>query len=232
MAPPTTLTEVIERANREQWPRLALLGPGERTVALGGRLGELRRRGWSEPYFVIVPQPIADPADVVSRLTRLGSLRELVLDYPRIGDAGTQAIAEHLTALTSLDLRYNDIGEAGVRAIAEHLTALTSLKLESNDIATLPERIGDITRLSSLDVTNNQLEALPRTLLRLRALVSLSVGGNRGLNLPPEFAAGEHDPARILAWYFGRKRRLNEAKVLMVGRAKPRPLAFRFLRST
>jgi hypothetical protein len=133
MAPPT-LTEVIERAEREQWPRLALVGPGARTGAAGGYLGELRRRGWSDPYLVIVPQPVADPADVVARLTRLSSLRELVLDYPCVGDVGAQAIAEHLTALTSLNLAENNIGDAGARAIAEHLTALTSLGLSNNNI--------------------------------------------------------------------------------------------------
>jgi hypothetical protein len=120
-----TLFETLERARREEWPRLALCAPRAEVIR------ELRKRGWAEPYLVVADQPVANPETVVAPLAKIESLKELAVRYPSVGDKGAQTIAKQLTSLTSLDLADQAIGEAGALAIAERLTSLTSLYLRA-----------------------------------------------------------------------------------------------------
>ncbi|NTV66504.1 MAG: TIR domain-containing protein [Chlorobaculum sp.] len=55
----------------------------------------------------------------------------------QIGDAGAQAIAEHLGQLTSLDLSHNQIGDAGLRFISEHLEKLSTLNIANSEVSDL-----------------------------------------------------------------------------------------------
>lgn len=212
-----SIAEVIQRARREKWTRLALLGRWHPDEGDGWWVSHLLDRGWTKESLVVVREVDAEPADLIASLAQVRSLKELALEYPKVEDAGAQAIAKHLTDLTSLDLSGNDIGDAGVSAVVHRLRHLRRLALNENEVSALPNEIGQLSSLDSLSLAKNDLKALPPTLLQLRRLRFLDVDGNPHLNLPPEFVDHERDAARILAWYFGQKRRLNEAKVLMVG---------------
>jgi small GTP-binding protein len=134
-----------------------------------------------------------------------------------MGRAGACAIAERCRDLEHVDFGNNKIGDVAIAAIVESMTGLSWLNVGYAGIANLPETIGNLTHLVGLVLAGNQLNELPRGLLKLESLRYIMVRANPGLNLPPELAEGDMDADRVLGWYFQRKRRLNEAKVLMVG---------------
>jgi internalin A len=130
--------------------------------------------------------------------------------------------------LETLDLSHNHLTRLQIEPGA--LAHLRRLGLEGNRLRTLPEGLTDLEGIEWLDVRGNRLERLPRELARCERLRWLSVRGNETLKVLPELLEDEpvrfpHNPgepnaARILRWLArqaGGKRRLNEAKVLLVG---------------
>jgi Ran GTPase-activating protein (RanGAP) involved in mRNA processing and transport len=113
----------------------------------------------------------------------LTALQSLNIRDNRVGDAGAQAIAQHLTALQSLDISFNRVGEAGAQAIAQHLTALQSLHI-------IGSRVGEagaqaiaqhLTALQSLHISGNDIGKAGAQAIaqHLTALQSLGISGNR-----------------------------------------------------
>ena len=143
------------------------------------------------------------------------------------------SLAESLGQLTQLRGLY--LGENQLTSLPESLGQLTQLRdlsLEDNQQTSLPESLGQFTQLQKLYLHNNQLTSLPTGLKQLRGLKELYLHGNPGLGLSPEilgptWEAAIHKqvdgaaPQSILDYYFrrvaGPTRRLNEAKMLIVG---------------
>ncbi|HEY0074321.1 MAG TPA: COR domain-containing protein [Abditibacteriaceae bacterium] len=109
---------------------------------------------------------------------------------------------------------------------------LELLSLESNQITKLPETIGRLSKLEKLYLNNNKLQELPESICQLSNLKELYLHNNDALGIPPEILGPEYTdivlephkaskPADILAYYFRNlkesRRRLNEAKILIVG---------------
>ncbi|QUY43156.1 COR domain-containing protein [Acaryochloris marina] len=105
----------------------------------------------------------------------------------------------------------------------------------TNKLKTLPKSINQLKKLRLLDLEANQLTALPESLDNCELLEGLFLQDNEALGIPPEVLgptliestisfSGEKapaDPKSILAWYLQSRtepaRRLNEAKMLLVG---------------
>jgi len=137
-----------------------------------------------------------------------------------------------LTALTALFINNNQLSV--LPSEIGQLTALTTLYLDNNRLSALPPEIGKLTALTPLDLSGNRLSALPPEIDQLTALTELYLHGNPGLDLPAEVLGPELQersatippakPADILAYYFaqkeGKRRPLNEVKVLVVGESE------------
>jgi internalin A len=141
----------------------------------------------------------------------------------------------NLVNLSTLLLQGNDLKH--LPASVERLHKLKVLYLSGNSLTELPEWIGLLSQLESLDVGWNNLKALPDSLLNLKKLKTLFLHGNPDLGLPPEVLGSPRidnevswyrqksklktfaDASDILDFYFRsqRRRRLNEAKVILVG---------------
>lgn len=97
---------------------------------------------------------------------------------------------------------------------------LRGLNLSGNRLTTLPREIGDLFNLKVLDLSRNQLIALPPEIERLTNLRYLDLTGN-SLLIPFEIVMKRREPSTIVNYYLqhltGRKRSLNEAKLLLVG---------------
>ena len=126
-----------------------------------------------------------------------------------------------LKKLGLLDLSFNKLS-ALPKELGE-LNGLTYLDLSHNQLTALPKELGELKELDLLDLSHNQLVALPEELRELKDLTFLNLRNNPALGLPPEIHGLK--PAEILAYYFdlqkaaaaGKTRRLNEAKLVVVG---------------
>ncbi len=161
-------------------------------------------------------------------LGRLTQLRTLYL-----GASELTALPEWLSQLTqlrTLDLDGNQLTELPEWLV--RLTHLQRLVLRHNELTALPEWLGQLTHLQTLYLDGNQLTELPEQLRQLSHLERLFLHDNPELGLPPEILgptwqdvsgkdAQAAAPQGILDYYFRRQagptRRLNEAKMLIVG---------------
>ena len=118
------------------------------------------------------------------------------------------------------------------------MTQLQALSLAGNQLTILPEFLSQLMNLKHLDVQNNQLQALPEWLRGVKSLNSLYLHGNDRLGLPSDILGPTWksmisappnytpdplpaSPEIILDYYFRTlrgRRRLNEAKLILVGR--------------
>lgn len=161
----------------------------------------------------------------------LGNLKQLKHLY--LHGMQLKALSESLSQLTQLEGLY--YANSRLAALPNTLTRLTHLKmlfLNGNQLTVLPESLGQLTQLQVLCLENNRLTALPKSLGRCERLEGLFLQGNKVLGIPPEVLGRAYmeseasekepaDPSAILDWYFQSraepKRRLNEAKMLLVG---------------
>ena len=111
------------------------------------------------------------------------------------------------------------------------LSQLTLLDLTGNRLTSLPESVGQLSQLQVLHLNGNQLTSLPESLRNLKELEHINLSGNGALGIPVEvlnpprrdaspFAQAK--PSAIFDYYFrtqsGKRRQLNEAKLILVGR--------------
>ena len=167
---PRVLDAVIDRAHRERWSELTLVGAAERW-----HLEELANsEGLAKNVFLL-----SDAADgFVTKLHPLTNLIALTLPGNSIGDHEARAFAA-LTSLTFLDLQNNEIGDEGASALAA-LTSLTSLNLRNNRIGGEGARaLASLTSLASLDLRNNRIgDEGASALASLTSLTSLDLQNN------------------------------------------------------
>jgi GTPase SAR1 family protein/Leucine-rich repeat (LRR) protein len=199
---PDELNAWLERARREQWRHLAILGPDAfvsprieswpDSWRAAGRVFRLNAPIEAPPAKLLaltgltsldIPGNRIDAEGAKAIAASLTGLASLNLERNNIGAAGAKAIAASLKGLTLLDLRQNNIGAAGARALAASLTRLASLNLWSNNIGDEGARAiaAALTGLSSLELSNNNIgdvsaKAIAASLTRL---ASLDLGGNK-----------------------------------------------------
>ncbi|MFN9672995.1 MAG: leucine-rich repeat domain-containing protein, partial [Microcystis sp.] len=130
-----------------------------------------------------------------------------------------------LTSLQSLYLDHNQIREIP-EALAQ-LTSLERLYLGHNQIREIPEALAHLTSLRYLNLNNNQISEIPEALAHLVNLKRLVLKNNPITNVPPEIIrqgwgeiiSDNGNPQAIFSYLKdkGKKRPLNELKVLLVG---------------
>ncbi|MEA3209826.1 MAG: internalin [Chthoniobacter sp.] len=141
-----------------------------------------------------------------------------------------------LSLLTGLDLSDNEL--TSLPPEIGRLSALTGLYLSANQLTSLPPEIGRLKALRRLNLSGNSLTSLPPEIHQLTALTELYLHGNPALAIPDSILGPTYDdvygrdkktaarPQDILSFYFARRqgaaagtlRRVNEIKVMLVGR--------------
>ena len=125
-----------------------------------------------------------------------------------------------LTEFVWLDLHSNRLTKLPPEI--GRLTNLTGLSLRDNQLTELPPEIGRLVNLTWLDLSNNRLTSLPSEISQLTSLNELYLSGNP-LPIPPEIIGKATEPIAVINYYLqhatGRKKPLNEAKVLVVGQS-------------
>jgi internalin A len=162
-------------------------------------------------------------SEIPEALAHLTSLQMLYLSNNQISEI-PEALAQ-LTSLQSLYLSNNQISEIP-EALAQ-LTSLQSLYLNNNQISEIPEALAQLTSLQSLYLNNNQMREIPEALAHLVNLKRLVLKNNPITNVPLEIIRQgwgkttweDGNPQAIFSYlkYKGKKRPLNELKVLLVG---------------
>jgi len=140
------------------------------------------------------------------------------LDFRNLRLSTLQAEIDKLPVLIRLDLigkRWNQL--RSLPPEIGKLTNLPELNLSFNQLNSLPPEIGKLTNLKKLFLSSNQLSTLPPEIRKLANLKKLDLRNNPMLPIPPEILKKTDDPAAILAAYFGSRRPLHEAKVILVG---------------
>lgn len=181
-----------------------------------GQLTQLREL--SLPYNELTTLP--------DSIGQMSWLRRLYLH-----DNKLTALPDSIGQLSQLELLSLDDNK--LTALPDSIGRLSRLELLSasnNQLATLPESVGRLGRLRELHLSDNQLTALPESLRNLAGIEQLDLHGNTALGLPAEvlktpphnFPGTRARPYEILAYYFrvrgGRRRPLNEAKLILIGR--------------
>ncbi|HEX8181014.1 MAG TPA: COR domain-containing protein [Pyrinomonadaceae bacterium] len=150
------------------------------------------------------------------KLKQLTNLKVLDLGSNRF--TKLPPVLGQLPSLTELHLSNNQLKE--LPAALWQLPNLRELCLDSNQLTQLPPEIAQLSNLTELNLRNNQLTALPAEIGQLPNLTKLYLDGNQ-LAIPPEILDKVDEPATIINYYLehqaGRKKPLNEAKVLVVG---------------
>lgn len=138
-----------------------------------------------------------------------------------------------LVAIKKIFLSNNKL--AALPPTIGQLTTVKQLSLSHNQLTTLPPEIGRLTALTDLYLDENQLTSLPPEIGQLKALKSLYLHDNPELGIPTSILGPDElevflvkaEPARpkdILEFYFkllgGKRRSLNEVKLLLVGRGE------------
>jgi len=207
-----------------------------------GQLTHLISLGLSENKLERLPESLSELKHLQSlglnanRLTvlpmsfgQLIELRELGLKNNNL-TAIPESMGE-LINLRRLDLSHNGFSE--LPDIFDKLSNLTDIFLRANYFTSLCDSICKLQNIRRIDLSKNHLLALPRALQNISPDGALFLHGNDALRLPHEILGptfeetilkGERPakPAVILDYYFrlsaAGKRRLNEAKLIFVGR--------------
>ncbi len=163
-------------------------------------------------------------------IAQLTELRDLSLNSNQLTALPPEFVK--LSLLWGLHLDNNPLTTLPPEIV--QLSALMELDLSGNQLTTLPPEIGRLVNLERLNLEDNALRELPESLKGLSKLRALFLHGNDALGLPAEvlgqiwFGSGpEKPPAKpqeILRYYFaqreGKRRPLNEVKVLVVGESE------------
>jgi len=206
--------ELIQRAKDERAGKLDL--SGRNLTEIPPEIAQLT----SLQYLDLSDNQISE---IPEALTHLTSLQVLLLSNNQIRE-----IPEALAQLTSLQYLY--LYNNQIREIPEALAQLTSLQylyLSNNQIREIPEALAQLTSLQSLYLNNNQIREIPEALAHLVNLKRLVLENNPITNFPPEIIRqgwgkeiwDDGNPQAIFSYLKdkGKKRPLNELKVLLVG---------------
>jgi internalin A len=156
---------------------------------------------------------------------KLTNLQRLYLGFNQLTSLPKSVI--HLSNLKELCLNVNKL--TSLPEVVVYLSNLQTLDLVQNQLTSLPEAITHLINLQTLYLASNQLTSLPEGMQQLTQLEELYLHGNENLSLPPEMLGPEWyekesnqaTVQKILDYYYrtrqGKKRPLNEAKLIFVG---------------
>lgn len=144
------------------------------------------------------------------------------LNALRLNQLGLEEVPPSVASLANLhiaDLSDNALTEVPTFLLGH--SRLYKMDLSRNRIRYLPDEVGALRSIRELRLADNDLRALPHSLRQLELLTTLDIRGNPELHIPPEIGEQTNDPSSILDYYYRNlaeePRRLNEAKVLVVG---------------
>jgi internalin A len=202
------LLKVIKEAAENEYPTLDL--SGKQLTELPPEIGQLTG-------LIELNLSYNQLTELPPEMGQLTSLRMLYISGNPLKDLPSEIW--RLTSLEVLDLM--NVQLTKLPPEIRQLANLTRLDLERNQLTELPPEIGQLANLSWLDLNGNQLTELPPEIGKLTNLETLYLLNNP-LSIPPEILEKTDDPATIISYYFqhrtgGRKKPLNEAKMLVVG---------------
>jgi internalin A len=170
----------------------------------------------------VASENLTELPESIGQLTRLSTLNLSNNQLTSLPESIGQ-----LTRLSTLNLSNNQL--TSLPESIGQLTQLRILNLSNNQLTSLPESVGRMANLGWLYLDDNKLTGLPESLRNLRLLERLYLHDNDALNLPaevlgvrwqePPYRAA--NPVKLLDYYFrvrGRRRPLNEAKLILLGR--------------
>lgn len=183
------------------------LKPNEGTPAMVGR----------EADVTLLGMDVIDPEELMNEIiTGLPDLQHLSIRGGQI-----KVLLSKITELA--DLESLSINHSGLEEVPEEifrLTGLWLLDLSGNRLKVVPPGIAALANLKYLNLSDNQLAEVPNGLTSLTKLKHLDLRGNP-LPIPPEILKLKDSPELILnaitQLASGVRRRLNEAKLILVG---------------
>ena len=153
-------------------------------------------------------------SEIPESISALVNLQKLYLDSNSISE-----IPESISALVNLQKLY--LSSNSISEIPESISALVNLQrlyLESNSISTIPESISALVNLQTLSLYSNSISEIPESISALVNLQHLDLSSN-SFSVAVEIL--RQKPAEIIAYILKQQtsklRKLNEAKVLVVG---------------
>lgn len=168
-----------------------------------GKLTKLTKFNGANNELIALPSEIG-------KLSNLASLNlisnQLTTIPPEIGQ---------LTNLEELTLWKNKL--TTVPSEIDRLSNLKLLDLSYNQLIVVPVGITPLNNLFELNLRGNQLQHISETVGRLSRLRVLDLRDNPELSISQEVLAQIYNPSLILQAYFGERRPLHEAKMLLVG---------------
>lgn len=166
------LLEIIERAEKEGWAELDLMGKGIGQLPVEiSKLVSLRELRLNDNNLTQLPPEIGC----------LINLERLYLRGNRICTLPKEL--QNLRGLTTLSLEDNGLESLPIEILG--LTSLKTLDLHNNRLTYVPREIGGLGNLRVLELRENCMEELPTEIGLLIQLRVLTLGNNRITSLPP-----------------------------------------------
>ena len=221
------LLQLIDKAAVEGWTELDLRDEGlfELPPEIGQLTNLVKLYLWRN-HLSFVPTEIGQLTNLIE--LNLGENR-LIDIPPEIGELTNLKVLRlegnrlttfppeigKMSSLLELDLYSNQL--TVIPPEVWQLTNLTSLKLWDNELTVISPEIGQLKSLIWLNISRNRLTHFPETLQQLTQLKLLDLRYNQVQGFSQEVFEERFNPSLILETYFGKRRPLHEAKMLLVG---------------
>ena len=166
--------------------------------------------------FGLYKHQVKDFKSIVPFLNKLNKLTRLSLSDTKSAD---YLFLKEFKKLTFLGLSFNQISDISV---LKDLKNLTKLYLSDNQISDISV-LENLKNLTWLDLSRNQISELPVWITDFNMEMDWRLGaiilkGNPITNPPLEIV--KQGKRAIKNWFFAKKKKLNEVKVILIGKAE------------